>query len=40
MCSQYLIPEVNHAEEKNPVVSFVVFGGVALFYVLHRFIEG
>jgi zinc and cadmium transporter len=35
-----LIPEVNHAEEKNPVVSFVVFGGVALFYVLHRFIEG
>lgn len=30
-----LIPEVNHHEEKNPVVSLVVFGGVALFYVLH-----
>jgi zinc transporter ZupT len=35
-----LIPEVNHAEEKNPVVSLVVFGGVALFYALHRLIEG
>jgi zinc and cadmium transporter len=35
-----LIPEVNHKEEKNPVVSIVVFGGVALFYVLHRLIEG
>ncbi|MEJ7615443.1 MAG: ZIP family metal transporter [Pyrinomonadaceae bacterium] len=29
-----LIPEVNH-EEKNPFVSLAVFGGVALFYLLH-----
>ncbi|HEV2915489.1 MAG TPA: ZIP family metal transporter [Pyrinomonadaceae bacterium] len=35
-----LIPEVNHKEEKNPMVSVVVFGGVALFYLLHRLIEG
>jgi zinc transporter ZupT len=35
-----LIPEVNHKEEKNPIVSVVVFGGVALFYALHRLIEG
>ncbi|HEX8473194.1 MAG TPA: ZIP family metal transporter [Pyrinomonadaceae bacterium] len=35
-----LIPEVNHLEEKNPLVSIVVFGGVALFYALHRLIEG
>jgi len=35
-----LIPEVNHKEEKNPMVSVVVFGGVALFYILHRVIEG
>lgn len=35
-----LIPEVNHKEEKNPMVSVVVFGGVALFYILHRLIEG
>lgn len=35
-----LIPEVNHKEEKNPVVSLVVFGGVAFFYLLHRLIEG
>jgi zinc transporter ZupT len=34
-----LIPEVNHKEEKNPMVSIVVFGGVALFYLLHRLIE-
>lgn len=34
-----LIPEVNHDEERNPVVSIVVFGGVALFYVLHKLIE-
>jgi zinc transporter ZupT len=34
-----LIPEVNHKEEKNPMVSVVVFGGVALFYILHRVIE-
>jgi zinc transporter ZupT len=31
-----LIPEVNRTEEKNPVVSIVVFAGVALFYLLHR----
>jgi zinc transporter ZupT len=35
-----LIPEVNHLEHKNPLVSLVVFVGVALFYVLHRLIEG
>jgi zinc transporter ZupT len=35
-----LIPEVNHKEEKNPMVSVVVFVGVALFYILHRVIEG
>src|SRR5215210_6739469 len=35
-----LIPEVNHMEHKNPFVSVVVFGGVALFYLLHVLIEG
>jgi zinc transporter ZupT len=35
-----LIPEVNQKEERNPVVSIVVFAGVALFYLLHRLIEG
>lgn len=35
-----LIPEVNHKEERNPVVSIVVFVGVALFYLLHRLFEG
>lgn len=35
-----LIPEVNHMEEKNPLVSIVVFVGVALFYLLHLLIEG
>jgi zinc transporter ZupT len=35
-----LIPEVNRKEERNPMVSVVVFGGVALFYLLHRIIEG
>src|SRR5829696_7402394 len=35
-----LIPEVNHKEERNPTVSIVVFGGVALFYLLHRLFEG
>lgn len=35
-----LIPEVNHKEERNPVVSIVVFVGVALFYLLHLLIEG
>lgn len=34
-----LIPEVNHMEEKNPLVSLVVFGGVALFYAFHLLIE-
>jgi len=35
-----LIPEVNHKEERNPIVSIVVFVGVALFYLLHRLFEG
>lgn len=35
-----LIPEVNHMEKRNPFVSLVVFGGVALFYVMHVLIEG
>ncbi len=35
-----LIPEVNHKEERNPIVSIAVFVGVALFYLLHRVIEG
>jgi zinc transporter ZupT len=35
-----LIPEVNHEEQRNPTVSIVVFVGVALFYLLHRMIEG
>lgn len=35
-----LIPEVNHKEERNPLVSIVVFVGVALFYLLHRLFEG
>ena len=35
-----LIPEVNRKEERNPMVSIVVFVGVALFYLLHRIIEG
>ncbi len=30
-----LIPEVNHHGGKNPLVSFSVFAGVALFFVLH-----
>jgi zinc transporter ZupT len=33
-----LIPEVNRKEEKNPMVSIVVFAGVAMFYMLHRLI--
>ncbi len=33
-----LIPEVNRKEAKNPMVSIVVFAGVALFYLLHRLI--
>ncbi len=35
-----LIPEVNHMEHKNPLVSLVVFAGVAFFYIMHRLIEG
>lgn len=35
-----LIPEVNRKEERNPTVSIVVFVGVALFYILHKLIEG
>jgi zinc transporter ZupT len=35
-----LIPEVNQKEERNPIVSIVVFAGVALFYFLHKLIEG
>ena len=35
-----LIPEVNQKEERNPMVSVVVFAGVALFYLLHRLMEG
>jgi zinc transporter ZupT len=35
-----LIPEVNHKEERNPMVSIVVFVGVALFYFLHKLFEG
>lgn len=35
-----LIPEVNHMERKNPMVSIIVFAGVAFFYVMHRLIEG
>lgn len=35
-----LIPEVNHMERKNPMVSIIVFAGVALFYIFHLLIEG
>ena len=35
-----LIPEVNHKERRNPMVSIIVFVGVALFYALHRWLEG
>ena len=35
-----LIPEVNQKEERNPMVSIVVFAGVALFYLLHRLLVG
>src|SRR6266850_2210620 len=38
VASSDLIPEVNRSEGKNPMVSIVVFGGVALFYLLHRLI--
>jgi zinc transporter ZupT len=30
-----LIPEVNHHGGKRPLVSFCVFGGVAVFFLLH-----
>ncbi len=35
-----LIPEVNHHGGKNPLVSFSVFAGVALFFVLHFALHG
>jgi len=38
VASSDLIPEVNRLEGKNPMVSIVVFAGVALFYLLHRLI--
>jgi zinc transporter ZupT len=38
VASSDLIPEVNRSEGKNPMVSIVVFAGVALFYLLHRLI--
>src|SRR5712691_4719639 len=38
VASSDLIPEVNRSEGKNPMVSIVVFAGVALFYFLHRLI--
>jgi zinc transporter ZupT len=34
-----LIPEVNHRYEKTPTVSFAVFLGVALFYLLQQLIH-
>lgn len=35
-----LIPEVNHHGGKRPLVSLSVFGGVALFFVIHFVIHG
>lgn len=35
-----LIPEVNHHGGKRPIVSLFVFGGVALFFLLHYFLHG
>lgn len=35
-----LIPEVNHHGGKNPLVSFSVFAGVALFFVIHFALHG
>lgn len=35
-----LIPEVNHHGGKNPLVSFSVFAGVALFFALHILLHG
>jgi zinc transporter ZupT len=35
-----LIPEVNHQGGKRPVVSLFVFGGVALFFLLHYSLRG
>lgn len=31
-----LIPEINHRHGRNPLAPLVVFGGIVLFYVLHR----
>lgn len=35
-----LIPEVNHHGGKRPLVSLSVFGGAALFFVLHYILRG
>ncbi len=35
-----LIPEVNHHGGKRPMVSICVFGGVALFFLLHYLLRG
>ncbi len=35
-----LIPEVNHHGGKNPLVSFSVFAGVALFFLIHFALHG
>jgi zinc transporter ZupT len=35
-----LIPEVNHHGGKNPLVSFSVFAGVALFFLFHFVLHG
>ena len=35
-----LIPEVNHHGGKNPLVSFSVFAGVALFFGVHFLVHG
>jgi zinc transporter ZupT len=35
-----LIPEVNHQGGKRPIVSLFVFGGVALFFLLHYSLRG
>lgn len=35
-----LIPEVNHHGGKNPLVSFSVFAGVALFFLIHFLLHG
>ena len=35
-----LIPEVNHHGGRRPLVSLSIFAGVALFFLIHTFIEG